>query len=1529
AENDTGAVVGRLTTIDPDAGDSHSYALSDDRFEVVGDEVRLKPGIALDFEDAAQITLEVTATDTGGQSLTQSFEINVADINEGPQSVTISSTKGGSSSAGLPQEGLVLNLTATSFDGDDQSNSSFRPTVWEDQSGFDHDAVNRGDSTLNQAGDGVDFGGATDEFKIANSSDLNLGNFVEKTFAASFTTGGDVDGFQMVYEQGGSVRGYSLSIAPDPDSGEPSLYAFVWNKAEWSSGDQEKAINLGKIEPNEVYDVVMVHDAKSDDPSERTFSGYLNGEPVETLTQVDMQYRHPGDIAIGNIGANTVHPVTHKVISGNAPFGGEIHEIGSWNLALDEVEVEQVFNHFDFIHDTPLSVSENSAGAVIGHLEVVDPDAGDSHSYALSDDRFEVVGDEVRLKPGIALDFEDAAQITLEVTATDSGGASVTQSFEINVADLNEGPESVSLSNTSVAENTAGAVIGQLDVVDPDANDSHSYALSDDRFEVVDGAVKLKDGVALNHEEAATLNLEVTATDTGGASVTQSFEINVADLNEGPDFITLEKVGVSGLSMNEQGSTDQVAIARDVNDFPTDALSVEIRFQSIDPAPTHGVPLFSYAADDGHNNEFLIWIPNGVNGTVNVFFAGKRIDTGLDASKLLDGEPHDVAVTWDQSEGMFKVFMDGDESFSGDVSTRDLRPGGTITLGQEQDSEGGRFDAQQIFEGMISEVRVFDHARSAEEIAETAGSILPNPATTEGLLINWTMDGAIDGTVKDHAGAHDLDIANGAYLVGVEETSGLQLAENDTGAVVGRLTTIDPDAGDSHSYALSDDRFEVVGDEVRLKPGIALDFEDAAQITLEVTATDTGGQSLTQSFEINVADINEGPQSVSLDGSTIVAGQDGAVIGQIQTTDPDEGDSLSFTLSDDRFEVIDGSVKLKEGAAVSPEEGSVELSVTVTDSGGLSITETFELHVFDPPDVSVSSGFTAEYFDVNTSLHKIDDIDWSSDPTHSEITQEINYTNSGGSFWEGGSKDTFGVKVDGTIEVDEAGTFKFLLGGDDGAMLYVNGVQVIDNDGLHGYQTRTGEIELPEGNHHIEVKYFENYGHAGLKLEWEGPGIEGRQMVEPANDGTSLGIEGISTPLELDISNVSNEAEIYLEGLGAGAVTHLGGQELIADQDGVVNLTGHDISGLSITPPIGSAEDYAPQLKITQAGPDGQDIEVSHPIDIDVTPAYFPATNIEIGGAFQASYFDVDHRLSRLDQIDWDGEPTHAETVSDIDYQNGSGSFWEGGSRDTFGARIEGDIVIEEGGKYDFFVGGDDGVMLFIDGEVVVDNDGLHGFRTRSGDIELEPGEYSIEVRYFENSGNAGLKVEWSGPDTDGRELLKAKPDLEIEQNGSTQLTVDLGDTETTEMITINGMPEDTIVFIDGEVYVSDGQPIDVTGQDLNVLEISPPPGFEGTIEGEITTVSHAFNGQEVSASTPIELTVGDPLSDQTSGPDGPGDLLIMEDSEDLPENAAWTESEAGNENDDGNDVLSEEIADFQVSDNTQEQFDTYERYDW
>ncbi|MCR6630546.1 MAG: Ig-like domain-containing protein [Magnetospirillum sp.] len=133
-------------------------------------------------------------------------------------------------------------------------------------------------------------------------------------------------------------------------------------------------------------------------------------------------------------------------------------------------------------------------------------------------------------------DHETDFTLTVRAISTDGSAAPAVTLAElpVNVIPVNDAPGLIALSNATVAENAAGATIGTVAVSDPDTGDSHTFSLSDDRFEVADGQLKLKAGQSLDHEAEPTVTLSITATDIAGLSNTQTFSLTVTDVNEAP-----------------------------------------------------------------------------------------------------------------------------------------------------------------------------------------------------------------------------------------------------------------------------------------------------------------------------------------------------------------------------------------------------------------------------------------------------------------------------------------------------------------------------------------------------------------------------------------------------------------------------------------------------------------------------------------------------------------------------------------------------------------------------------------------------------------------------------------------------------------------------------------------------------------------------------------------------------------------------------------------------------------------------------
>ena len=95
---------------------------------------------------------------------------------------------------------------------------------------------------------------------------------------------------------------------------------------------------------------------------------------------------------------------------------------------------------------------------------------------------------------------------------------------------------------------------------------------------------------------------------------------------------------------------------------------------------------------------------------------------------------------------------------------------------------------------------------------------------------------------------------------------------------------------------------------------------------------------------------------------------------------------------------------------------------------------------------------------------------------------------------------------------------------------------------------------------------------------------------------------------------------------------------------------------------------------------------------------------------------------------------------------------------DNFAFVFNGKIECPKDGKYSFTVSSDDGSQLFINGKMIVDNDGVHGNQAKAGSVELKKGKHDIEVKYFELSGQEVLSVSWSGPGFKNKPLSKTAP---------------------------------------------------------------------------------------------------------------------------------------------------------------------------
>lgn len=102
---------------------------------------------------------------------------------------------------------------------------------------------------------------------------------------------------------------------------------------------------------------------------------------------------------------------------------------------------------------------------------------------------------------------------------------------------------------------------------------------------------------------------------------------------------------------------------------------------------------------------------------------------------------------------------------------------------------------------------------------------------------------------------------------------------------------------------------------------------------------------------------------------------------------------------------------------------------------------------------------------------------------------------------------------------------------------------------------------------------------------------------------------------------------------------------------------------------------------------------------------------------------------------------------STVDFNWGNGSPDPSVRSNDFAIRWTGEISVPTSDTYTFHTQTDDGIQLWVNGELIIDNWTDHGNTHDSGEIALTAGQrYRIKLQYYENGGGAVCELSWSTP---------------------------------------------------------------------------------------------------------------------------------------------------------------------------------------
>nr|XP_048292121.1 pentraxin-4 isoform X2 [Myodes glareolus] len=162
-------------------------------------------------------------------------------------------------------------------------------------------------------------------------------------------------------------------------------------------------------------------------------------------------------------------------------------------------------------------------------------------------------------------------------------------------------------------------------------------------------------------------------------------------------------------------------------------------------ASGHLGTLLSYATKDNDNKLVLHGRDSLVPGTIH-FVIGDPIFRELSLRPLLDGQWHHICIIWTSMEGKYWLHIDRRIVATGSRFREgyEIPPGGSLVLGQEQDTMGGQFDSSEAFVGSISGLAIWDRALIPREVANLAtGKELPT-----GAILTLTNATSVGGFVQ-------------------------------------------------------------------------------------------------------------------------------------------------------------------------------------------------------------------------------------------------------------------------------------------------------------------------------------------------------------------------------------------------------------------------------------------------------------------------------------------------------------------------------------------------------------------------------------------------------------------------------------------------------------------------------------------------------------------------------------------------------------------------------------------------------------
>lgn len=645
-----------------------------------------------------------------------------------------------------------------------------------------------------------------------------------------------------------------------------------------------------------------------------------------------------------------------------------------------------------------LYVAEETEGEVqIGPVVANDPDGPDAITWSMTDGGALFTIDSatgmISSTAEASFDHEGTSSYTVTVTATDALEASASKAITIHVTNVNEEPVAVGADRFIHDNLPVGAVVATATVLDPDAADTHSWAITGgntgNSFAINATTGQITVAQALNGTTAPLYNLGVTVTDGGGLESSAEVRVRVfamagiasdtdgdgfsdayetaryydpANASSKPTSIlaaywSFDQGGTpatfydsvralggqpfSGAVLSAAGTGRSGGVADRALDLGTSGSGPRVELTSVawlnQLAAADKITVSFWrkmAAGNGYGCAYYVPSTSSGRGLAgyapwsngNLIFEHSGVNSPATTTSVGDGTVRTNwnHVVWVKNGATAQLWVNGTmlKSESGKAALKtDFTK---LILGSEP-------NGANALRGVIDDFAVFNTNLNSAQIAALAGGASPL---------------AIDPVNLPP------DITTGSF----------DLAENSPGgSTVGTAAAVDADGPAPIAWSLSGTTVFVINSTtgvVSTASGATFNHETTPSHVFSLIATDGAGARRVQALTVNITNVNEAPvftaNPINKAAGATGSGYSGTLAGS--ATDVDAGDSLVYSKVSGPAWLAVASSGALSGTPAAGDVGTNSFVVRVADLAGSSVTATLNITV----NAALPAGWTTQ-----------------------------------------------------------------------------------------------------------------------------------------------------------------------------------------------------------------------------------------------------------------------------------------------------------------------------------------------------------------------------------------------------------------------------------------------------------------------------------------------------------------------------------------------------------------------------------------